>query len=262
VLKLSIGGIPYLNFIQYDFYLVLASILYLSTPCYYVYGVFSVKAFRKSLLEGKRRIHTLPWKRRRLVTLWGYGFLTLLCVLIIVFPLMQIIRIAPKTLPMESDGLPIVRLSDIEQNPALERESDGKENVWYDVCNNYQYRYSMLAPLQYESEERGTIANAISKDGSGTYSPSITTAMYQLTIPFMANKVIEDLMEWHLWRNDNKNVEIKNKSFDKLFIYMDDSYGYQIFASKGRGVIYVRYFGNADIDTTIDAIAEKIALIS
>ena len=64
---------------------------------------------------------------------------------------MQIARIAPKTLPMESDGLPIVRLSDIEQNPDLERETDGKEDVWYDVCNNYQYRSSLLAPLQYEN---------------------------------------------------------------------------------------------------------------
>nr|WP_309098670.1 hypothetical protein [Fredinandcohnia onubensis] len=58
-------------------------------------------------------------------------------------------------MPAESPNLPIVRLVDVEQNPALARgESEYmRDNV--DWSNRISYNWIPFAPIQYETDENG-----------------------------------------------------------------------------------------------------------
>jgi hypothetical protein len=82
----------------------------------------------------------------------------------------------------------------------------------------------------------------------------------------MNNGLLSDLIKKKDWRNsrsneDGKFLEIEHPSFDKLFV-CTEGYAKQVFAYKGKGVIYIRYHGNADMSSVINATAEKIRLIS
>ena len=72
-----------------------------------------------------------------------------------------------------------VRLADIEQNPALVRDEPYMiDNV--DWGNRYTYDWSLLAPVQYETDENGIVPGEMWEDGSGEYSPSIKQGFISL----------------------------------------------------------------------------------
>ena len=225
-------------------------------------AAISIRALRKDLIEGKPIDHHAPWKKHYRLNSIIALFFTIVVGLSAILPFTQLVKGYTKTLPEESLELPIVRLADIEQNPTLIRGESSyiKDNVDWD--NRYTYNWSPLAPVQYESDENGVVPGKMWRDGSGEYSPSIHTSVYQLSVPALADNLMADLIKRYRYEFSDENfVETKHTDFD-LLIILDEEDFKEVLASKGKTVIQVRYYGNADINSVIENIVEKVELIS
>lgn len=225
-------------------------------------AAISIRSLRKTLSEGKPINHSSPWKRKHKVKLIIASLYIILAIFGAILPIMQLAMSETKTLPVVGTDLPIVRLAEIEQNPELNRETSSyiRDNV--DWGNRYKYNWSLFAPVQYESEERGIISNKMWKDNSGVYSPSISTKVYQLSFPSAAESLISGLIKrYGLAYRGGDFIEIEHTDFDILIVHEVDEFK-EVFASKGRAVMHITYYGYADIDSIISATAEKITLIS
>jgi hypothetical protein len=223
-------------------------------------AAISIRTLRKTLSEGKAIDHNAPWKKHQRVT----AAVGIMFIIFVVFgsllPFIQILMREIETLPLANVDLPIVRLADIEQNPNLVREASSyiQDNV--DWGNRYSYNWSLLAPVQYESDEHGIVPNEMWKDGSGVYSPSIYTRVYQLNIPSMAESLISDLIKrYSIKYRGGDFIEIEHTDFDILIIHEVDEFK-EVFASKGKVVMYIRYYGYIDINSVIKNTAYKINL--
>ena len=179
-----------------------------------------------------------------------------------IVPFGQLIKSDTKTLPEANLDLPIVRLADVEQNPALVREESSYMRDDVDWGNRYTYNWSPLAPIQYESDEHGVVPGKMWGDGSGEYSPSIHTMVYQLSVPALADNLIADLIKRYNYEYSVDDfVETKHADLNLLIVHEEDDFK-EVFASKGKAVIYVRYYGYADINPVIENIVDKIKLIA
>jgi len=254
---------PYLSIIDGS---IMQQAILIFVELYVVYSVLqaaiSLRSLRKSLSEGKPINHSAPWKKKHKVKLIIASLYIVMAIFGAILPIMQLVMSETKTLPVADTNLPIVRLADIEKNPELKRESSSyiRDNI--DWGNRYKYNWSLLAPVQYESEERGIISNKMWKDNSGVYSPSISTKVYQLSFPSTAESLISGLIErYGLAYRGGDFIEIEHTDFDILIVHEVDEFK-EVFASKGRVVMHVTYYGYADIDSIISATAEKITLIS
>lgn len=227
-----------------------------------IQAAISIRALRKDLIEGKPINHHAPWKKHyRLNSIIALLF-TIVVGLSVILPFVQLVKGNTKTLPEASIDLPIVRLADVEQNPALVRGESSymKDNV--DWGNRYTYDWSPLAPLQYETDENGVVSGKVWEDGSGEYSPSIQTRVYQLSVPALANNLISDLIKRYRYEYSGEDfVKTEHPDFDLLIVHEEDD-SKEVFASKGKAVIHVRYYGYADLNSIIENIVKKIDLIS
>jgi hypothetical protein len=69
---------------------------------------------------------------------------------------------------------------------------------------------------------------------------------------------LADLVRRHIY--DGEAVELESDVFDSLFIQEREG-SQEILAAKGKGVMYVAYYGYAGTATILSVIKEKIALI-
>ncbi|MFE8700781.1 DUF2812 domain-containing protein [Cytobacillus sp. FJAT-54145] len=225
-------------------------------------AALSIRALRKNLAEGKAINHHAPWKKHYQINSIIMVLFTTVVGLTAIIPFIQIAKGDTNTLPMVSTDLPIVRLLDVEQNPALIRGESFYMSDKVDWGNRYTYDWSPLAPIQYESDENGVVPGEMWEDGSGEYSPGIFTKVYQLSVPSMTDQLISDLIERYRFEISREDfVETNHPELDSLFVH-EDKERKEVFASKGKAVIYVRYYGYADINSVIMNIVDKIDLIS
>jgi Protein of unknown function (DUF2812) len=225
-------------------------------------AAISIRALRKGLISGKPIDHHAPWKKyHRLNSVIAFLFTTVVG-LSAILPFIQLVEGETKTLPEATLDLPIVRLADIEQNPALTRGESSYMRDGVDWDNRYTYNWSPLAPVQYESDENGVVPGEMWEDKSGEYSPSIHTRVYQLSVPALADHLIADLIKRYRYEYSIDNfIETKHADLDLLIVHEEDDFK-EVFASKGKAVIYVRYYGYLDINSVIENIVEKIDFIS
>ncbi|WP_090767023.1 DUF2812 domain-containing protein [Bacillus sp. OK048] len=224
-------------------------------------AAISIRALRKNLIEGKQIDHHAPWKKHhRFNSIIAFLF-TVVVGLSAIIPFVQLVKMDTKTLPEASLDLPFVRLADVEQNPALVRVESSDTNDDVDWANSYTYYWSPFAPIHYETDENGVVPGKMWKDGSGEYSPSILTRVYQLSIPSMADHLISDLIKRYKYESSDEDfVKTKHPTFDLLIVHEEEAMK-EVFASKGKAVIHVRYYGYADINSIIENIENKIELI-
>ncbi|XQY92384.1 DUF2812 domain-containing protein [Metabacillus sp. HB246100] len=222
----------------------------------------SIRALRRKLIEGKPINHHAPWKKHyRLHSTIAFLF-TVVVGFSAIIPFVQLVKMDTKTLPEVNFHLPIVRLSDVEDNPALVRGEPSYMNDNVDWGNRYSYDWSPLAPVQYDTDEQGVVPGKMWEDGSGEYSPSIHTQVYQLSIPALADNLIADLIERYRYEDSREDfVVTEHPNLDLLIIHEKKGMK-EVFASKGKAVMHVRYYGYADISSVIENLVEKIHLIS
>lgn len=237
---------PLLMFVEiYVFYTVIRNYMIL-------------RRLKKSLSEGKPIDHRVNWRKPRLINGFIGAFFILTAFLTVCLPFVGIALSKTYTIPETSVNLPIVRLADIERNPALERDVvyNSRGEDW---GNQVSYDWSLLASVQYEVNEHGIIKNMMWDDNSGSYSPSIETHYYQLTFSSLTNSLIHDLIKRYVDEFDPKVTvhEVNNKFFDKLYV-AEDGIRKQIFAYSGNEVIYVDYFGNELAENIIALLPEAV----
>lgn len=222
----------------------------------------SIRALRRKLIEGKPINHHAPWKKHyRLHSTIAFLF-TVVVGLIAIIPFVQLVKMDTKTLSEANLDLPIVRLADVEDNLALVRGEPSYVNDNVDWGNRYSYDWSPLVPVQYETDEQGVVPGKMWEDGSGEYSPAIHTQVYQLRIPSMADNLISDLIERYRYEDSREDfVETEHSDLDLLIIHEKKEIK-EVFASKGKAVMHVRYYGYANINSVIENMVEKITLIS
>lgn len=232
---------------------------------YFVYfsirGMLAIQALRRNLKEGKAINHHAPWEKSlRKDTAFSVVFI-IIALASTALPWIQIIKSETLTLPEGDSSLPIVRLADIEQNPMLVRDEYYMKNG-IDWANRYSTNWSIFAPVQYESEENGVIEDREWLDESGTYSPSISSEVYQLTFKAFTAPLISDLIKWHSYGDEAEPfVEKNHPEFDQLIVH-EEAKKKELFASKGKVVMYVRYYGYAEMESIIENTAQKIRLLA
>ena len=211
-------------------------------------GWFSIRALRKSLLEGKPIDHHADWRKSRRRSNVISLFIIVLSLFSLLLPVMSMIRSETSSLPTGNTNLPIVRLAELENNSAL-KPNPGFASDGIDRSNLYETNWSILAPIQYIADENGLIEDMSWNDGSGLYSPSIHTQYYKLRFSGMADGLLKDLMKRHLYeeRQRLKLQKIESDIFDQLYVMADEEEK-QIFASLENEVLYIRYYGYADRD--------------
>lgn len=225
-------------------------------------AAFSIRALRKNLIEGKPIDHHAPWKKHYRLNSTLAFLITVVIGLSAILPLLQLVKGETKTLPKENVDLPIVRLTDIEKNPALIRGETSYMRDGVDWENRYTYNWGPLAPVQYDTDESGIVPGEMWEDGSGEYSPSIHTKVYQLSISALTDNLIADLIKRYRYGDSHENfVEINHPQLDLLIVH-EEGASKEVFASNGKAVIYVRYYGYAEINSIIENLIEKIHLIS
>ncbi|MEK4425656.1 DUF2812 domain-containing protein [Solibacillus sp. FSL K6-1523] len=223
-------------------------------------AMLSIQALRRNLKEGKTIDHHAPWEKRLRRNTVLSIIIAITIIIGTILPFIQLFKYETFTLPKEDTNLPIVRLADIEQNPLLIRDEYYIDEI--DWGNHYTSNWSIIAPVQYESNENGVIENQKWLDESGIYSPSLSSEVYYLRSKIFVKPLISDLMKWHLYGDETKLfVEKQHPSFDQLMICEDKGWK-QLVASKGKVVMYIRYSGNAEMNVLIENVAQKISVLA
>jgi hypothetical protein len=215
----------------------------------------SISRLIRSMREGRQIHHNAPWKKY-----WHFGAaiwivsLSLLAIILVAFTMQMSLGMRrPQELPLQNENPLFLRLSDIEQNPELERlPSRVLDQNGVDFSNNAKPSWSLLSPIQWEVKERGIIASQQWEDGSSIYTPSMTFRYFKLTIPTLGDGLIRDLSKEILSWN-----EIHNESYpmnqqvvpgiDQFFTRESTDY-MEVFAQNGNVVIYLRVHGELAID--------------
>lgn len=238
--------------------LTLFIIIYLAYSA--IRAAVAIRSLRRKLKEGKAIDHAAPWKRMRNVNLIVSNVLIVIAIITAIIPYIQIALRETAEMPMDSIDIPIVRLMDVEQNTQMGRYKPYMQDD-IDRGNSYTYKWSILAPIQYEAEEKGIVNEQEWRDGSGVYSPSIHSQVYKIIFPSMSENLVDDLIERYVFGGNEKLLRLEHSGFDLLIVKEDDEKK-EIFAAKGKGVMYVRYYGYADMKSLIENVAQQINTIA
>jgi len=230
--------------------------------CSLIQAAVAIRSLRTKLKEGKAIDHAAPWKRMRNVNLFISNFFIVIALITAIIPYIQLAKIETVEMPINNIAIPVVRLADIEQNNEMVRDRAFILGD-IDIGNSYRYKWSILAPVQYEAEENGIVQAQKWKDGSGVYSPSIHSQVYKIIFPSMNKKLVRDLVErYGMFEESEKLLELEHSSFDLLIVKEEDDETKEIFAAKGKGVMYVSYYGYGEMDSLIKNVEEQISLIA
>ena len=217
-------------------------------------GTRAIYQLRKNLIDGIPINHHAPWKRRLFINTVSYLVVFIIFLLVTMIPFYQMNQSYSANLPEGEVDLPIVRLATIEQNDKLVLDVAMTDEI--DRGNYYDFETSLFAPKQYQVYESGVIEGEMWLDDSGTYSPAIHTDIYELRLPSLAPKLVDDLVK----RSNYMNLigayhEIEHPAFDKLVIFEEEGSN-EIFAAKNKLVIEVNYYGHKDVDSIVEQLAE------
>ncbi|NLC04054.1 MAG: DUF2812 domain-containing protein [Tissierellia bacterium] len=217
---------------------------------------FAIKKLRKELLEGKQINHNAPWENRNRKNKIISRTLFVLALLFLTIPLISITKTERKTLPVSSSNLPLVRLADVEKDEELIIDEQYFEDE-INYSSYYEYNWNLLAHIQYESNENGSVPNKTWDHNNQLYTPRIITDYYKLSIPKMSEKIFDGIVKKEKSYSKGEFTQVYNPNFEKLIIHKHDRFNEAI-AYKGSVVIKVRYFGEQAIENIIQAMEDKI----
>lgn len=154
---------------------------------------------------------------------------------------------------------PILELRELESNPALEAVPSPitLEIFGYDSHNYVRRNWSLLAPGQYEVEQRLT-------DGRD-YEPSLTMEWYRLSLPFLASPLLDELVyrhtEYNSFPDEYVVSELTLPGFDRAVLARDSQWPHQqqLFLQSGSVVIYLRYHGEQELTGRPELLARLAA---
>ena len=153
---------------------------------------------------------------------------------------------------------PILELRELESNPALEAVPSPitLEIFGYDSHNYVRRNWSLLAPGQYEVDQRLT-------DG-GDYEPRLDMLWYRLSLPCLASPLLDDLITRYSdlrYAPEHYTVtEPELPGFDRAVLVQDNRWpGQELFLQAGNVVIYLDYSGAQDLTGRPELLARLAA---
>lgn len=223
----------------------------------YVY----LRRLKRTLSQGRPIDHKESWRFPRLINGTISVFFILCAFLTIYLPIAEILQRETYSLNENTGHLPMIHLAEIEKNPDLKRQTGYLSDDGVDYLNMVREDWSPLAPVQYEINERGIVEDLMWDDNSGAYSPSIETRYYQLILTGMADNLIKDLEKKFADFHDPEMIirEEEVEGFDQLFV-AESGIRKQVFAARGKEVIYVNYFGNASSQELIRLLPQTFGI--
>lgn len=254
--KRNIGSLSELNNI---FYLLLLTTLSM-TYCIITFlgGVLSIGKLKRNLSEGKALNHHAPWKRKLWLSTLSLGLYSV----ILVFILYGLFYNGDyKPLPESAHSIPIVFLSEIEADDNFTRtilpySRNQIENQYLSI-NNF------FTPINYNGLETGKTLGKYHGKSGVPYNCTSTFQIYQLRFKSMVNNLFYETLKKH-----NASVifkKLNNPDFDLLYVSKGANVkatgGFQILASRKRGIIYLSYNGDASLENILEVISSKLKLI-
>lgn len=156
---------------------------------------------------------------------------------------------------------PILELRELEGDPALEAVPSPitLEIFGYDSHNYVRRNWSLLAPGQYEVDQRLT--------GSGDYEPRLDMLWYRLSLPCLASPLLDDLITRYSdlrYAPEHYTVtEPELPGFDRAVLVQDNRWpGQELFLQAGNVVIYLDYSGEQDLTGRPELLARLAAFES
>ena len=158
------------------------------------------------------------------------------------------------------DGLnkpaPVLALTELENDPALEPLVDGRWEDGQDRNNYVSFTCTPVGPKQYEITQWLT-------DG-GDYEPRLVTHWYRLSLPFLAAPLLDELVyqytQYNYFPEEYDVEDISLPGFDRAVLATDTEYpGQRLFLQKGNVVIYLSYSGNQDLTSRPELLEELTA---
>ena len=153
---------------------------------------------------------------------------------------------------------PILELRELEGDPALEAVPSPitLEIFGYDSHNYVRRNWSLLAPGQYEVDQRLT--------GSGDYEPRLDMLWYRLSLPCLASPLLDDLISRYSdlrYAPEHYTVtEPELPGFDRAVLVQDNRWpGQELFLQAGNVVIYLDYSGAQDLTGRPELLARLAA---
>ena len=153
---------------------------------------------------------------------------------------------------------PILELRELEGDPALEAVPSPitLEIFGYDSHNYVRRNWSLLAPGQYEVDQRLT-------DG-GDYEPRLDMLWYRLSLPCLASPLLDDLITRYSdlrYAPEHYTVtEPELPGFDRAVLVQDNRWpGQELFLQAGNVVIYLDYSGAQDLTGRPELLARLAA---
>ena len=153
---------------------------------------------------------------------------------------------------------PILELRELEGDPALEAVPSPitLEIFGYDSHNYVRRNWSLLAPGQYEVDQRLT--------GSGDYEPRLDMLWYRLSLPCLASPLLDDLITRYSdlrYAPEHYTVtEPELPGFDRAVLVQDNRWpGQELFLQAGNVVIYLDYSGEQDLTGRPELLARLAA---
>lgn len=153
---------------------------------------------------------------------------------------------------------PILELRELEGDPALEVAPSpaALEIFGYDRDNYVRRNWSLLAPGQYEVDQRLT--------GSGDYEPRLDMLWYRLSLPCLASPLLDDLITRYSdlrYAPEHYTVtEPELPGFDRAVLVQDNRWpGQELFLQAGNVVIYLDYSGAQDLTGRPELLARLAA---
>jgi len=131
------------------------------------------------------------------------------------------------------------------------------------VAGNYlQTKWSPLAPVMLQSDERGGVPGRNWEEYDTVYAPSLTFKYYKLTLPFLGAAMLDELaMNLREWNEECAEIEpprpvetIQTDAADTMRLQYATSGYFEIYAQKGNIVVYVRYSGEESAERVIQAV--------
>ncbi len=224
---------------------------------------FSLRNLCNELKKGNAINHHATWRKSRYSRYIATFFILLAGGITISIPVLQLTQNTEQTLPVVLETtIPVVRLSEIEQDARLRRAEGQASYGEVDLQNYYRSEWALLARKNYESSEHGLVYEENWKDGSGTYSPSIHSRMLELRFSQLVQPLAEDMIAHYgnpqelAYRNEAFEVW-EDDRFDFLSVHTADA-SIQVCATKDNQVIFLSYYGYVEPEKIINILAEKL----
>lgn len=209
---------------------------------------FSLRSLHRKLERGVPINHREDWRGPRRRAAMAMGGILVLAAVGAAVPWMQLASRQEMNLTdPAAAGLPVLRLAELEQDPALEPEAGSIIRDGVDFSNWVETRWSPFSRLT-ESREQGVIPGRTWPDSSGEYSPSVRTTHYRLTFGWMAPYLLQDLMERYHHNPTQPPALLWDTGLDEAWLAGNDLY-----ARLGNQVAVIRYYGQAPAEQWVAA---------